>query len=72
MDRYEKFEHWKDISEYDLVTAEAMLNSGRYLYVVFMCEQAVEKYVKGLYVLVNDTEPPRTHDIEGKGSKRHP
>lgn len=64
MDRYEKFEHWKDIAEYDLRTAEAMLSSGRYLYVVFMCEQAVEKYIKGLFVLANDAEPPRTHDIE--------
>lgn len=64
MNRYEKFEHWQDIAEYDLGTAEAMLNSGRYVYVVFMCQQSVEKYVKGLYVLGNDDEPPRTHNIK--------
>ncbi|MGE5544121.1 MAG: HEPN domain-containing protein [Bacillota bacterium] len=40
-----------------------MLNSGRYLYVVFMCQQAIEKLVKGLYILFCGEEPPRTHNI---------
>ena len=40
-----------------------MLVSGRYLYVVFICQQAIEKLVKGLYVLFCDDEPPRTHNI---------
>jgi hypothetical protein len=46
----EKYAYWEDIAEYDLKTAEAMYQSGRYLYVVFMCQQAIEKLVKGLYV----------------------
>jgi HEPN domain-containing protein len=40
-----------------------MLSTGRYLYVVFMCQQAIEKLVKGLYVLFCEGEPPRTHSI---------
>ena len=36
MDSKAKFEYWNEISEYDLKTAEAMYNSGRYLY-VFLC-----------------------------------
>lgn len=40
-----------------------MLVSGRYLYVVFMCQQSIEKLVKGLYVLSIDQEPPRVHNI---------
>jgi len=59
----EKFEHWLDIAEYDLETAKAMLNSSRWLYVVFMCQQAIEKLVKGLYVLYIDDDVPRTHNI---------
>jgi len=59
----EKYEYWEDIANYDLDTAEAMFNSGRYLYVVFMCQQAVEKLVKGLYVLNKGEEPPRVHNI---------
>jgi HEPN domain-containing protein len=39
---------WMDRVEYDLETARAMLKAGRYLYVVFMCQQAVEKNVKAI------------------------
>ena len=59
MNNIEKYDYWEDIANYDLDTAEAMFNSGRYLYVVFMCQQAVEKLVKGLYVLNKGEEPPR-------------
>ncbi|HEY0828681.1 MAG TPA: HEPN domain-containing protein [Bacilli bacterium] len=63
MDNNEKYDHWEDIARYDLETAEAMLHSGRYLYVAFMCQQAIEKLVKGLFVWHKDEEPPRTHNI---------
>lgn len=63
MNNKEKYEHWEDIARYDLETAEAMLHSGRYLYVAFMCQQAIEKLVKGLFVWYKDEEPPRTHNI---------
>ena len=43
MDVNERYSYWEDIAEYDFETANAMLNSGRYLYVVFMCQQAIEK-----------------------------
>ncbi len=63
MDNREKYEHWRDTAVYDLETADAMMLSGRYLYVVFMCQQAVEKLAKGLYVLHKGEEPPRIHNI---------
>ncbi|MFH1678151.1 MAG: HEPN domain-containing protein [Candidatus Omnitrophota bacterium] len=56
-------QEWVEISEYDLRTAEAMLNAGRYLYVFFMCQQAVEKILKALYVQRNNELPPRTHNL---------
>jgi HEPN domain-containing protein len=59
----DKFEYWVDIAEYDLKTAEAMLETGRWLYVVFMCQQAIEKLCKGLYVLYEDDNVPRVHAI---------
>jgi HEPN domain-containing protein len=46
-----------------LETAGAMLASKRYLYVVFMCQQSIEKLVKGLFVMFCNQEPPRTHNI---------
>lgn len=63
MNNEEKYNYWEDIAIYDLETAEAMLISGRYLYVVFMCQQAIEKFVKGLFVLYKGEEPPKIHNI---------
>ena len=63
MDRKQKYSYWEDIAIYDLETAGAMLASKRYLYVVFMCQQSIEKLVKGLFVMFHDQEPPRTHNI---------
>jgi HEPN domain-containing protein len=39
-----------------------LLAAGRYLYVLFCCQQAVEKYLKGLIVERCGMFPPRTHD----------
>ena len=63
MDSNEKFLFWFDLAQYDLDTAESMLISKRWLYVVFMCQQAVEKLVKGIYVLYLGDNVPRTHNI---------
>ena len=63
MDTQEKYEYWLDIAEYDLETANAMFATGRWLYVAFMCQQAIEKLVKGLYLLYIDDNVPRLHNI---------
>jgi HEPN domain-containing protein len=63
MDTREKFEYWNDIANYDLETANAMFSTGRWLYVVFMCQQAIEKLCKGLYLLYIDDNVPWIHDI---------
>ena len=41
-------EHWIERSQYDLDTAKAMLDTGRYLYVSYMCQQAIEKLLKAI------------------------
>jgi len=69
MDLHEKFEYWLDIAQYDLDTAEAMFASGRWLYVVFMCQQAIEKLCKGLYLLFIDDDIPMIHDINSLVTK---
>ena len=40
--------HWVERSKYDLDTAKAMLGTGRYLYVSYMCQQAIEKILKAI------------------------
>ena len=63
LDNLEKYEYWIQAAEDDLVTAEVMLNNGRYSYVAFMCEQAIEKLAKGIYVYIFGKEAPYTHNI---------
>ena len=54
---------WIQRSEYDLETADAMLKSGRFLYVLFMCQQAIEKILKAIYAQQRKQIPPRTHNL---------
>ena len=42
----DKTKKWLERVDYDLKTAESMLNTGRYIYAVFMCQQAIEKVMK--------------------------
>ena len=69
MNSEEKFEYWLDIAKYDLETAGAMFAAGRWLYVIFMCQQAIEKLCKGLYLLYIDDDVPKIHDIHSIISK---
>lgn len=57
-------EYWLELAEYDLETAEAMLDKGRYLYVGFMCHQVIEKMMKAYYVKAIGEMPPYTHNLE--------
>ena len=54
--------HWIERAEYDLETAEAMLNLSRCLYVGFMCQQAVEKILKAL-IAHKDKENLPIHNL---------
>jgi HEPN domain-containing protein len=64
MTNEEKFDYWLDHAQYDLHTAESMFNTGRWFYVAFMSQQAIEKLVKGLYTLFVDDNVPRIHNIK--------
>ena len=69
MAKKDKIQYWIDLSDYDLDTAIAMLKSGRYLYVGFMCHQAIEKILKGYYSFINNEIPPFTHNLTFLSSK---
>jgi HEPN domain-containing protein len=59
--------YWVSLSRYDLNTAKAMLASRRYLYVLFTCQQAIEKIIekmlKALVVQNTRSFPPKIHDL---------
>lgn len=61
MDRSTKL--WLGIAEYDLGTAKAMLQTGRYLYVAFMCHQSLEKLLKAVISSKTKEMPPYTHNL---------
>ncbi len=56
-------DNWLSLARYDLATAEAMLQTGRLLYVGFMCQQAIEKLLKACYVKEHGLTPPYTHNL---------
>lgn len=58
-----KTKYWIDLSDYDLETADAMLNSKRYLYVGFMCHQTIEKAFKAYFTKLNPETAPFTHSL---------
>jgi HEPN domain-containing protein len=50
MPETELIRKWLDRVDYDMDTARAMLQTGRYIYVVFMCQQSVEKCLKAFLI----------------------
>jgi len=59
----DKVKYWLELSDYDLETALAMLNSKRYLYVGFMCHQTIEKIFKAYYSSLKSETAPYTHSL---------
>ncbi len=57
------YDRWAELSNYDIQTARAMFDSGRYLYVLFCSQQSVEKALKALIVKKTGEFPPRTHTL---------
>ena len=60
----EQTKYWIGLAEYDIETARAMLVSKRFLYVGFMCHQAIEKTIKAYYCSVKNDVPPFTHNLK--------
>lgn len=58
----DKVRKWIERVEYDMLTAEAMLDAGRYIYAVFMCQQAVEKSLKAL-ITYSDIDVLPVHNL---------
>ena len=63
MEINEKINYWVELSDYDLETAEVLQETQRFLYVCFMCHQVIEKILKALYVSIQNSTPPYTHNL---------
>lgn len=58
-----EIKNWLDSASYDLETAEHMLDTGRYIYTIFMCHLAIEKVLKAKAEEVTGEMPPKTHNL---------
>jgi HEPN domain-containing protein len=55
---------WLQKHKEDLKAAKAMLDARRYLWCAFICQQAIEKYLKAGYVKKFNRIPPYVHKLE--------
>ncbi len=54
---------WIKIADEDLDAAEYCVNGKKYLWAMVMCQQAVEKVLKAIYVKNTDKIPEKTHNL---------
>jgi HEPN domain-containing protein len=59
----DKITYWIEMSDYDFETANAMLETKRYLYVAFMCHQVIEKILKAYWSKVLEEPPLKIHSL---------
>ena len=56
-------QEWFRQADYDMDTARAMFDAGRYFYAAFMCHLSIEKALKGVFLSKLNEVPPRTHSL---------
>lgn len=56
-------DRWAQQANYDFETAKALLLAEKYLYVLFCCQQSIEKMLKGVIAERTDEPPPRIHNL---------
>ena len=69
MNKSEKYGYWMMLANYDLETIDPLVKSERWVYVVSLCQTAIERQLKGMYVYHYDCEAPKTHNINFLFSK---
>ena len=63
MTNEEKVQHWVDMSDRDIDTAEYLVNGKRNLHAGYLCHQATEKILKAYFVKIKEETPPYTHNL---------
>lgn len=56
-------QNWLQMVDYDIATAEHMLETERHIYVVFMCHLSIEKMLKAIVSEDTGETPPMTHNL---------
>lgn len=61
MEKIVKF--WFDSSKEDLEITKDLFKACRYNYSMFMCQQSIEKFLKGIIITITNDHPPYVHDL---------
>ena len=61
MARKDVVQKWLDHVHEDISAADCLFQNKHWLYVGFLCHQAIEKALKAYYAANNDDDPPYTH-----------
>ncbi|MCM1170289.1 MAG: HEPN domain-containing protein [Bacteroides sp.] len=64
-----KAAYWIEMCDYDLDTAQVMLEAGRYLYVGFLCHLVIEKALKAYWSNVLEEPPLKIHSLSKLADK---
>jgi HEPN domain-containing protein len=59
----DQINYWRELSDYDIETADATQKGKRYLYVGFMSHQSIEKILKAYFVKINGESAPFSHSL---------
>lgn len=64
MTKQEHIDYWLSNSHEDLESAFSILNTGKYVWALFIAQLSLEKILKAIWVRDNESNfPPRTHDL---------
>lgn len=64
MTKEEHIKYWRESAQHDLESAEAIFNSGRYDWCLYVGHLALEKIIKAVFVEKNDNSiPPKIHNL---------
>lgn len=62
-DNKKLIDYWKDLSDYDIITAKFMFETKRYPYCLFMCHLSMEKILKSLIIKFTNKQAPYIHNL---------
>lgn len=65
----DKVKYWVELADYDFDTAQAMLETKRFLYVGFMCHHVIEKALKAYWSKVLEEPPLKIHHLSRLAAK---
>jgi HEPN domain-containing protein len=61
--REEEIKYWAGLAKYDFGVAQTLFQSKKYVYALFFAHLVVEKMLKALFVRINGSTPPPTHNL---------